>query len=141
MTQGKSQNTEGRRGPVRCRWRRCSGSGAGGGEERRVESAPARAARPGTSSVTYQAEEHSALRHEGKGLHIEPLEVIRVGHGGADGMESGPVVVQVGRTAGRQGPGRMSATLAPDADPVFAQMQSPVTPSGLSLYLPPVHFT
>lgn len=56
-------------------------------------------------------------------------------------MESGPGVVQVGRTAGRQGPGRTSATLAPDADPVFAQMQAPVTPSGLSVYLPPVHFT
>lgn len=106
-----------------------------------MESMPSHAAHPGTSPITYQAEEHLALRHEGKSLHIKPLEVIRVGHGGADGMESGPVVVQVGRTAGRQGPGRTSATLAPDTDPVSAQMQSPVTPSGLSLYLPPVHFT
>lgn len=57
-----------------------------------------------------------------------------MGHRGADRMEGGSVVVHVGGTARRQAPGRTSATRV-------AQTQSPVAPSGLLPYLPPVPFT
>lgn len=56
--------------------------------------------------MAYQAREHLGLCYKGKGLHIKPLIVIRIRHGGANWMEGGSVVVQVVFTAGRHTAGK-----------------------------------
>lgn len=136
MTQGTSENTAGGRGTAGRRPGHCSGSGPGGGGTVRWPPRPRTQPGPGDLSIAYQAGGRSGLREEGEGLHVEPLVVAREGHGGADGVEGGPVAVQVVLAAARERGERGGVShTRPEFESAFARIRSRAAPSGLLLDL------
>lgn len=105
MTRGKSQNTEESQESVDCRLRHCSGNRPG---DRRLESGGIIPTTfnlsPVAFLITYQAGQHLSLWYKGKGLHIKPLIVIRMGHRRANWMKGSLIVVQVVFTTRRHTP-------------------------------------